>query len=303
MKILITGATGFLGSHLIKALLQEGHQIAALIRTRSNFSRTSLVSPQLMVYDLDEYELAKVFLDFDGFDAVIHTATCYGRKNETPDQIFQANTFLPLQLLRTASDFKTKVFINTDTVLNKFMNCYAFSKKQFAEWGTYFAENGLIGFLNIQLAQFYGPDDDESKFPPYIVTSCLKNIPELKLTAGEQKRDFIYISDVVSAYLILLQNAHHFELKYTDIPLGSGSAITIRAFVETVHQLTHSSTFLDFGALPYRKFEMDEPRIDTRALKALGWSTQMTLPEGITQMIKYYENKGNSQGGGGDVEQ
>jgi CDP-paratose synthetase len=302
MKILITGATGFLGKHLTRALLQAGHQIAIVIRTASKIEGIATNTSQLKVFLLEQDPLNKIFSDFDGFDAIIHTVTCYGRNQETPEQIFGVNTLFPLRLLQTASKFQTKVFINTDTILYKFINEYALSKKQFAEWGQYFAAQGRIGFLNLQLAQFYGPDGDESKFPTYVVKSLLKNVPELQLTLGAQKRDFININDVVKAYLILLHNIKPYLNAYTDLQLGSGLPVTIREFVETAHQLTGSRTFLNFGALPYRKYEMDEPPLDTRSLQALGWSNQTTLREGIAEMVKYFQSTGEFQGSEGHAE-
>ena len=66
-------------------------------------------------------------------------------------------------------------------------------------------------FINMRLEHFYGPGDADSKFTAHVMNSCLRNVPELKLTLGEQRRDFFYIEDVVSAYLIILEKIEEFQ--------------------------------------------------------------------------------------------
>ena len=137
--------------------------------------------------------------------AVVHTATCYGRNRETPLEVFEANLKFPLDLLEKAALFSTDTFFNTDTILYKYLNGYSLSKHQFVEWGKQYADEHKIKFCNIKLEHMYGPGDDDSKFTTYVINSCLNNVPEVKLTLGEQERDFIYIDDVVSAYQLLLK--------------------------------------------------------------------------------------------------
>jgi nucleoside-diphosphate-sugar epimerase len=166
------------------------------------------------------------------------------------------------------------------------LNFYALSKKHFTEWGQQFSAMGKIKFITIKLEHIYGSGDDDNKFTTYIIKSCLENIPELKLTHGEQKRDFIFIDDAISAYLILLQKIQQQAQLDEEYDLGSGSAISIREFVETVHRITNSKTMLNFGALPYRDHEIMESHANTEPLKALGWLNKTSLSEGIESIIK-----------------
>jgi CDP-paratose synthetase len=284
MKVLVTGATGFLGSHLVKALLQAGHKVSILKRSFSDTWRIDDVIKQLDCYDIDRCVLDAPFKAQGKFDAVIHTATCYGRKGESIEEIFKSNTLFPLKLLETAFLFNTTTFFNTDTILSKYLNSYSLSKKHFVEWGKQFSSMEKIRFVNIQLEHMYGPSDDESKFTTYVINNCLANIPELKLTLGEQKRDFIYIDDVVAAYLLLLLASS--RKMYQDFELGSGKTISIRQFVETVHMLVGASTVLNFGAIPYRKGEIMESNADINALKEMGWAPTVSLIEGIAACIQ-----------------
>ncbi len=141
----------------------------------------------------------------------------------------------------------------------------------------------------------YGPEDDDSKFTTHVIKSCLRNVPELKLTAGEQKRDFIHIDDVVSAYFLLLQTAHEQPSLFQAYGLGSGKATSIRESVEMVHRLTQSEAVLKFGALPYREYEIMESKANIEPLRALGWESKISLDEGIQAVIRNV-NRGVERG-------
>jgi CDP-paratose synthetase len=176
-------------------------------------------------------------------------------------------------------------FFNTGTVLDKSVNPYALSKKHFSEWGQLQAIKGEIRFIDIHLEQMYGPKDNISKFPTYVINNLKKNVPELNLTLGEQKRDFIFIDDVISAYLVLLKKSGEFS-HYQSFDLGSGQLVTIRHFVETVKQLTDSKTKLNFGAIPYRSHEVMESQSNIKPLLKLGWYPKVSLAEGINLCLE-----------------
>ena len=280
MKVLLTGATGFLGSHLARALLAEGHQIIALKRCTSDLWRLNDVAEQIEFHDLEGLDLKAPFERHGQIDVVIHTATCYGRKGETAIEIFEANTALPLRLLQTAT------FFNTDTILSAHLNQYALSKKQFAEWGRMLCSAGSTRFVNIRLEHMYGPGDDLTKFTSWIMQQCLDSVPTIELTAGEQLRDFIYVDDVVSAYQSLLSNAATLASGYAEVGVGSGDSVAIRSFAEKVHRLSSSKSQMKFGALPYREGEALKSVANIEALRWLGWSPQVSLDEGITATLR-----------------
>lgn len=288
-RILITGITGFLGSHLAKAFLAEGHQILALKRKDSSLSRIESIIEDVNLLNTEDLDFDKLFRDHPNIDAVIHTATCYGRSGETINQIFEANTAFPLRLLEAASRANAGVFMNTDTILDKYLNLYSLSKNQFLEWGKFFSMHNRIHFCNMRLEHFYGPGDDESKFTSFIIKSCLDNMPELELTLGEQKRDFIYIDDVVAAYIILLGKLGQFSEQYVEFDVGSGSAVSIREFVEGVYNLTKSRTRLMFGAIPYREGEVMLSRANVEPLRKLGWECRTSLKQGLIRVIEGYK--------------
>lgn len=290
--VLVTGATGFLGSHLVKKLVQEGHTVLLLKRSFSDTTRIKEILSKVICYDIDQCELFKPFQEFRPIDVIIHAATCYGRNNQPLSTLIEANVMFPLRLLDLASEFNSPSFINTDTYFNtdkivyQYLNGYSLSKKHFGEWGRQFAESKKNRFINAKLHHSFGANDHDSKFTTYIIKSCLKNSKRLELTPGEQKRDFIHIDDVVSAYLVLLDKATEEAEWYQNYDLGYGKAISIREFVETVHSITQSKTILKFGALPYREGEMMYTQADIQPITELGWKPEANLEKRLIQTIE-----------------
>lgn len=291
MKILITGGTGFLGSHIVNRFVSQGHQVIVLKRRTSDLKRIQSVLSLVSTYDIEGLDLSRPFKDNGKIDVIIHAGTCYGRNNESASDIFEANMVFPLRLLETAAFFNTATFFNADTVLNRDLNFYALSKSQFTEWGKQFSGAGKIRFVNIRLEHMYGPGDDDSKFTSHVIKSCLANVSELNFTAGEQKRDFIYIDDVAAAYATLLQVVDHQPGFFQEYDLGSGKPVSIRSFVETVHQITQSRTRLNFGALPYRENEIMHSFADIESLEVLGWRCRTDLVQGIEAVVKEERSK------------
>ncbi|MDB4797085.1 NAD-dependent epimerase/dehydratase [bacterium] len=284
--ILLTGATGYLGSYLANALVAQGHNLIILKRKNSSLLRIESIIHMVVLYSIERLDYSVPFNAHGEIDAVIHTATCYGRHDETPSEVFEANTGFPLKLLDAASAAGVDIFINTDTILDKYLNLYSLSKNQLLEWGRFFCMHNKIRFINMRLEHFYGPEDEDSKFTTHVINSCLRNVPELKLTLGEQKRDFIYIDDVVSAYLIILDKLGQFPDIFNEFDVGSGAEVSIRDFVEKVHHITGSKTQLVFGSLPYRKGEVMSSHANVEPLAKLGWFCKTNLEQGLNLVIE-----------------
>jgi CDP-paratose synthetase len=290
MSVLVTGATGFLGSHLVRALCKENYRVVILKRSCSDCRRIADLMPSLIAYDTDLTDLSIPFRD-NAIDAVIHTATSYGRGNQTFSEIAEANVTFPLRLLEQAVSFRVRAFLNTDTFSRSYFRGsnhlfgYHLTKSHFLDWGTHLAEQKKIRFVNVKLEHLYGPDDSDAKFTHYIIKGCFKRVPELSLSPGEQQRDFIYIDDAVSAYLILLKNAGNQTNFLSQYELGSGEAVSIRTFAEQVRTITRSSTVLRFGALPYRDNEIMFSQADIGPLRSLGWTGKTSLSDGIQAIL------------------
>ncbi len=285
-RVVLTGVTGFLGSHLAIAMRAAGLEVIALKRSSSSLQRVAAISSELTLVDVDSVDFDTIFSGFGAVDAIIHTATSYGRNNESVSEIFSANTEFPLRLLDAGARAGVRAFLNTDTILHKYLNLYAFSKNQLLEWGKFFSLQGKIRFWNLRLEHFYGAGDDPTKFTAHVINSCLANVAELNLTLGEQQRDFIHVDDVVSAYLTLLANVEHSDKALMEFDIGSGRSVSIREFVESVKRITGSTTQLNFGALPYRDGEIMQSAADISGLEAMGWRCDNDIESGIRRVVE-----------------
>jgi nucleoside-diphosphate-sugar epimerase len=287
--VLLTGATGFLGSNVARALVDKKFNIIALCRQSSRLSRLSSVADKIKFFRLEETDLQSLFKE-NSIDAVIHCATDYGRQETLPSTVIEANLVLPLKLLQFGAEREISYFINTDTILDKGVNYYSLSKNQFKDWlKTYSLQMTCI---NVALEHFYGPGDDESKFVTWLIRSLLNNEKKIPLTQGIQKRDFIYIDDAVEAFMRIIERGSRHEKGFFSYEIASGQAVTIRDFVEEAKKITaNTTTSLDFGVLPYRENEVMDSRVDLSAIKNLGWSSRTSLKEGLRLTVAFERSK------------
>lgn len=292
MRILVTGASGFLGSALTRYWAAQGHELYLLARPSSRLHRLEGLPARVRLLRVSGADEAMAVVREVVPEAIVHTACAYGRKGEAPLDVFDANVRFGTALLQAvltgpAAESGPTVFINTGTVLAPDVSLYALSKAQFSAWGVVLACQSpqLLRFIDIRLQHMYGPGDDPTKFTTHIIEACRQNEPLLALTAGEQKRDFVHIDDVVRAYDCILANSHDFATS-DSIEVGSGEAITIRGFVELAKQLAGASTKLDFGTVPYRANEAMLCVADVNRLLGLGWRPAISLHDGLKKMLK-----------------
>lgn len=295
--ILLTGGTGFLGSCLLRELIGT-FSIVLLKRTSSDVSRIAGLMPSLRAYDIDREVFRRVFSE-NRIDLIIHCATNYGRRAVPVTEITDANLILPLRLIQEAKAHGVSAFINTDTILDKRINAYSLSKSQFVDWMRQFSESLVCA--NVALEHFYGPFDDRSKFVTKVVSDLLDGVSHIDLTPGLQKRDFIYIDDVVAAFRRVIDFAFGAERAFFHFEVGTGKTISIGEFVRMAKRLSgNSTTELRFGTIPYRKNEVMESRVNISALLKLGWRPRVSVREGLGKLIRMergarheiYDNRG-----------
>lgn len=290
MKILITGVTGFLGSHLAKSFVEKGFSVIGLKRESSSTLSLKGIHGELHLYNR-EAGLENLFNQHSDIDVVVHTATCYGRRGVL-SEVMEANVMLPLRLLELCTSNTSCVFINTDTYFSKASNDYdyladyTFSKVVMRKLGQQFAVENNVKFINMQLEHVFGPNDGGAKFTSNVFQKLLANVNQLELTAGEQQRDFIYIDDVVDAFLTVVSTPSIMSSKgVCSFEVGTGKACSIKDFVGKVKDVLQSETDLGFGVLPYRKNELMHSVADTSALQRIGWVSKISLEDGIKKTI------------------
>jgi CDP-paratose synthetase len=279
--ILLTGATGYLGSKLAMAFAAADYNLVILKRQSSNTKRIDALEGKFKSYDIDQFGCKQAFEE-NKIDCIIHTAASYGRKGETLSEIYDANLVFPVKLLDNCLKHGVKYFLNTGTCLPENLNAYALSKAQFL---ALLKQQRTISTVNVELQHFYGPGDDETKFITFVLSKMLSGASSIDLSEGTQSRDFVYIDDVVSAYLLLLQNFGKQERHFLNVPLGSGNAYTLRSMVEKIKEHTKSNISLNFGVLPMRDGDVMYAKADIQILEKLGWRPKFDINKGLTETI------------------
>ena len=288
VKILITGGTGFLGSHLAASLVDSERKLAVLSRKKTDENRRTINSANYITARYQNDSDIQCFIKDFSPDVVIHTACAYGQASEGLMEVFDANIQYGMTLLESLLTLNKRIaFLNAGTSLPSNLSTYALSKNQFVEWGRLYTERHPenLQFLNFQLQRFYGPRDVGEKFTAKIINACINNEKYIDLTPGDQLVDFIYIDDVLSAYSIVLSQKKHLP-NYIDIPVGSGKSISVKKFAEMAREISGSSIKLNFGKLCYRKNEPMESVANLSVLRNLGWQSSIDLKLGLMSCFK-----------------
>lgn len=285
--ILITGINGFLGSNLAKMLSGE-NLIIGLEFSLTNLFRIKNCNYKL--YNTQCDNLNDIFTN-NKIDIIIHTATIYSNNNESVESMIMTNVVLPIKLLEFAQLYCVEAFINTDSFFNdhkykySYLGEYTLSKRHCLEWLK--TINHKTKLINMKLFHMYGPGDSQNKFVMQIFRDLKNNKPTIELTPGNQKRDFIYIDDVVNAYNVVIKNINQILSTFIEFQVGTGHSISIRQFVETAAQITNSRSELLFGALEYRMGEIMLSEADITQLSSFNWQPKISLVEGINETSKY----------------
>jgi len=284
-QVLVTGATGFMGKHLVRSLIAEGYHVIATHRIGSDLTGFANMQDALEWVEMDSTDTwCKSLCDKPNWDTVIHLATDYGRQSDTVASIVATNVLFPIRLLEIAIERRVELFVNTDTCFSvdyPYLRPYTLSKKQFAKWGEVLTDNTDTRFLTLELQHPYGPGDGPGKFVPWIIDQCLHSSEPIRLTSGRQEKDFIFVDDVINAYLTLIRRWREIASETLVIPCGTGKPISVRDLVECVHRQCSSDAKLEFGALPDRPREIMRSVADISILSQLGWTPVTSLAEGI----------------------
>jgi CDP-paratose synthetase len=290
-KILLTGATGFLGSHLLGSFITQGFEVSIIKRSSSDTWRIANILKEVKAYDIDKTSLKLIFKDVEP-EIIVHTACAYGRNKEEFNDIIKSNLIFGLDLLEESIKNNVKTFINTDSLLPRNINDYSLSKSQFADWLK--KRSSQIQTINLKIEHMYGVKDDKKKFIHWLINEMLNSDGLINLTSGIQKRDFVYVTDVINAYNLIIQN-REFLSEWDEFDIGTNVFTEVKEFVLALAlslEKEHKKIIvprLNFGSIPYRMEEIMDPILDNTKLTALGWKYRVGVKEGIKKILKEYK--------------
>jgi len=306
MKIIVTGGTGFIGSHLIAKLVSHNHHIILLKRSTSKLDRIATFLNRLKIYNIDNLRvLDDIFKDNSNIGLIIHLATKYIKNHSSHSEIKEMNNCninFPTLLLNLASSHNVPYFINTGTCFEYKLkigkvsenddispyNYYAASKLAFEDILRFFTKDRNIKAITLKLFYPYGPMDNQ-KVIPQIINSLISG-NSLKLTPGEQQLNYTYIDDIISAYLksltyICSDRYHGYEI----FNIGNNQVFPIKNITTILEKISCKKANIIFGAIPYPPNEIMFMNCNNRKAKTiLGWQPITNIVEGLTKTYNYY---------------
>ncbi len=257
---LVTGASGFVGSHLVCELLQNPSAlVCALVRKDSNLWRLPLGRNRLHIIKTDFQSLETTLKVIKSYvPTVCFHLAWEGVQRSFRDNYLQKNnldvTSFTLELSKKVGIKKfiglgsqaeygvVNGTVKESMVLNP-ITLYGKEKVKASQFCKRFCEENGMVFNWLRLFSSYGPNDNPDWLIPYVIRSLHKN-KSPKLTHGNQRWDYLYINDVVKALIAVSQSQ-----KEGTYNLGSGRAQTIRSIVCLIHNLMNSRVELEFGEL------------------------------------------------------
>jgi len=140
--------------------------------------------------------------------------------------------------------------------------------------------------VTLRLFLCYGPGQDRMRFLPHLISNCISN-EEIRISPGEQLRDYCYIDDIIEAiFLVMSTDASDGKV----FNIASGKPVSIKSVVEQVIEIIGSGK-PNFGAVPYRDGESMKLYADvTKAKEVLSWEGKTSLSKGLQQTIRYYKD-------------
>ncbi len=296
----MTGATGFIGSHLIKKLINEKHDVTILVRKSSDLWRISPYLDDVVVEygSIHNYGQVKKSMMQSSPEVIYHLAWQGILRNDR-DNISQLdNLCSSINILKTAIELNNNpAFIGVGSQAEKGINdyltndelalhsTYGVSKYCFSILGKKLCHMNNIRFIWFRLFATYGSKDNPQWLIPYVILSLLEGKKPL-LTSGFQKRDYLYVSDVVDALFLSAVN----EKISGSFELGSGISVDIRTIAESIRNIIDPNLPLGFSELKSSALEQKNLVANIAEYqKVSGWAPKVSLDEGLRKTICWYK--------------
>lgn len=304
LRVLVTGGAGFIGSHLVKALLRAGH----FVRVLDNFSTGSMDNivdvardVEIVVGDVRDYSVVEKCVR--GVDVVIHLAALIdvAESIERPDLYFEVNVIGTHNIAKACRGVNVLIFASSSSVYGDPLKIpipedhllsprspYAASKA--AGEALIQAFSSIYGYRPIILRIFnvYGPKQSRAYAGVVIefIRRVLRREPPIIYGDGEQTRDFIHISDVIDA----IMKAMNIERARGVFNIGSGKAVTINQLAKLILKTLNREDLKPVYAPP-RPGDIKHSIADiTKSRKILGFEPKISLEEGIKTLINVIAN-------------
>lgn len=290
MKVFLTGASGFIGRKLVYRLIDDGNDVAVLVRPESRLIMLNEILPRIRVHVYDgTYGSLFHALKKENPELVIHLASLFlaQHKPEEIKEIIESNVTFPNHLLEAMSQLGIKYLINTGTSWQHYneeiynpVNLYAATKQAFESLLTYYAQSVDLKVITLKLFDTYGPDDTRPKLFN-ILRSAAKTGDVLKMSPGNQLLDLLYIDDVLDAYVLAMTYVSKIT-RPVSYAVSNPIRISLRELVCIYMSVINQPINVEWGGLPYRPREVMVPWLSGPTVPM--WYPKVLIRDGIERM-------------------
>jgi len=304
-KYLITGASGFIGTHLISYLLRENNSKVYCIY-KNNFKKTRSQANDRVIYlrgDILDYKLTRSTIIDINPSFIIHLAARKERTNNLSDfdQSILTNSIGALNVLKSSyelSSLQKVVLIGTadeygdskipfkEDGITFPKSVYGLSKLTSTLIGLTFSEHFDLPVVILRPTIVFGPGQDDGMFISALLSKLLIG-EKFKMTPGNQLRNFIYIDDLIHAIILSMNN----DIKGEIINIGGLQSFRLKTIAKLVENLLGVENMVLIGAIPYRAGEIMNYNVDiSKAKKLLEWVPKTSIEKGISNIIHYHSD-------------
>jgi len=303
--VLITGASGFIGKHLIRSLINNNYFVVCLdLNYDDNFFNEFQGKLKIQKGNLMNGILVKNLIKKYSPNYVFHLAGSKSRTNslvefKTSHEINYLGTFNLFEALLEDKNLKLVAILGTieeyGHACSPFRedsqelpnSAYGLSKLSATKLASIFNLQFNLPVIVLRPSIAFGPEQGEEMFIPAIIKTLLRKQP-FKMTEGNQFRDFLFIDDLIEALVKCLECS---GVEGQIVNIASGMSITIKDIAIQIANITKSKENLKIGELPYRYFEIMDYSIDiSKAADLLQWNPKTKLCDGLGKTISFYKN-------------
>jgi nucleoside-diphosphate-sugar epimerase len=284
---LLTGATGFIGSHLLDGLLAAGWRVHVVVRRQPENASWAAAGVTAHLHDGSTEGLMSI-MERARPDVVFHLASLFLSSHRVEDVVplMQSNVQFPSQLIEAMHRAGCGRLVNTGTAWQHYenreyspVNLYAATKQAFGTILQYYVEACGLQAITLELFDTYGPGDTRRKLI-HLIEDAAKTQEMLAMSPGEQKIDLVHVDDVVRAYLVaaerLLAGGCDGHECYA---LSSGNPLRLKELVALFERVRGVTVPVQWGGRGYREREVMEPWRGGNPPP--GWSPRVSLEVGL----------------------
>ncbi|MEJ2632456.1 MAG: NAD(P)-dependent oxidoreductase [Acidihalobacter sp.] len=290
-RALVTGATGFIGSHLVRRLLVEGWSVHVIVRPETDRGALSDLGGAVEIYEHDGTTEGMIRLVKEAApDVVFHLASLFLAQHRVEDvaRLITSNVLFSTQLVEGMLANDVRMLVNTGTSWQHFedapynpVNLYAATKQAFEDILDYYVNAHGLRVITLALFDTYGPNDPRPKLISLLWKTALEQTP-IAMSPGLQKIDLVHVDDVVEAFVLSASMLERQTLGHERYGVSSGAPMRLVDLVDAFERATGCEKLpIEWGGRPYRPREVMEPWQSYRTPP--GWTPHISFAEGIVQ--------------------